>query len=56
MITIVAPLIVLVLGVLVYALAANGKVQELGRLAYFVGLFWAVAASISASIRALGLG
>lgn len=31
-------LIVCVLGLLCYALSTNGKVQELGRLAYAIGL------------------
>lgn len=31
-------LIVCVLGVLLYALSANAKVQEIGRLAFFAGL------------------
>jgi hypothetical protein len=33
------PLLVAVIGLLVYALSANPKVQELGRIAYFCGLF-----------------
>lgn len=32
------PLLVAVIGVLVYALASNPKVVELGRIAYFSGL------------------
>lgn len=31
-------LLVAVIGVLVYALAANAKTQEMGRIAYFAGL------------------
>lgn len=34
----VLALVVLVVGLLVYALSANAKVAELGRLAYFAGL------------------
>ena len=36
------PLLVLVLGALLYALAANPKLSEMGRIAYFVGLLWTV--------------
>ena len=36
--TIFLPLLICVLGLLVYALAANPKVQELGRLSFFAGL------------------
>lgn len=32
-------LLVALAGVLAYALSANPKVQELGRIAYFAGLF-----------------
>lgn len=37
-ITILLPLLVALVGMLVYALAANPKVAELARLAYFSGL------------------
>jgi hypothetical protein len=36
------PFVVAMLGALVYALSANGKVSEIGRLAFFCGLFWLV--------------
>jgi positive regulator of sigma E activity len=42
MATIIVPLIVLILGALMYALAANPKLQEMGRLLFFVGAFWLV--------------
>lgn len=42
MMTAAAPLIVLVLGTLVYALSGNPKVSKMGEYAYFVGLFWLV--------------
>ncbi len=35
----IVPLLVCILGALVYALAANPKASEMGRLAYFAGLF-----------------
>lgn len=33
------PILVCVLGLLMYVLASNGKVQELGRIMFFCGLF-----------------
>lgn len=42
-VTILVSAAVCVVGALMYALASNGKVQEMGRLAFFVGLFWLVA-------------
>ena len=36
--TILLSALAALLGCLAYALASNGKVQELGRLAYFAGL------------------
>lgn len=35
----IVPLLVAVVGALVYALAANPKLSEMGRLAFFAGLF-----------------
>ncbi len=40
--TVLVPVIVLIVGALVYALAANPKVSEMGRIAFFVGLLWTV--------------
>jgi hypothetical protein len=42
MVVALIPLLVAVVGALVYALAANPKLQEMGRIAYFVGLLWLV--------------
>jgi hypothetical protein len=36
------PLLVAIVGVLVYALASNPNVSEMGRIAYAVGLLWTV--------------
>ena len=36
------PLIIAVIGALVYALAGNTKAVELGRITFFCGLFWLV--------------
>lgn len=41
MISIAVPLLVCLVGALVYALAA-GKVSDLGRIAFAVGLFWTI--------------
>jgi hypothetical protein len=40
--TMAAPLVVLIAGALGYALAANPKLSEMGRLAFFVGLLFTV--------------
>ncbi len=42
MATILIPLLVCLVGALVYGLSSNGKVAELGRVAFFCGLFWVV--------------
>lgn len=39
---IIVSLLVLIIGALVYGLSNNGKVAELGRIAYSVGLLWFV--------------
>jgi Na+/phosphate symporter len=36
------PLVVALVGALVYFIASNTKVVEIGRLTFFVGLFWLV--------------
>ena len=42
MTTIAIPVLFAVLGAMVYGFAANAKVGELGKIAYFVGLLWAI--------------
>lgn len=42
MVVAVVPLVVLVVGLLAYGLAAKAEVKEAGRIAYAVGLFWLV--------------
>jgi hypothetical protein len=42
MATIAIPLLVAVIGALVYALSSNGKVSRMGEIAFFVGLLWLV--------------
>lgn len=36
------PLVVAVIGALIYALASNSKASELGRIVFFCGFFWLV--------------
>ncbi len=36
------PLVVAVVGLLMFAYAPNGKANRAGEIAYFVGLFWLV--------------
>lgn len=38
----VVPLVLVVVGALMYALGGSPKVQEMGRIVFFVGLFWLV--------------
>lgn len=45
------PLVVAVVGALVYALASNTKAAELGRIAYFVGLLWLVYTAMSKTVH-----
>lgn len=45
--------LVMLIGGIVYYIAANGKVAEMGRIAFFVGLFFVVsgAAEVVALVR-----
>ncbi len=36
------PLVIAIVGVLVYFVSANGKVQEVGRLLFAIGMLWLV--------------
>lgn len=47
----VLPLVVLVVGALLYALPLDPKVNEMGRIAFFVGLFWLVYSFAGHSVR-----
>ena len=51
MATIITPLIVLVVGGAAYGFGSNGKLSELGRIAFFVGLFWLVYLFAHATVR-----
>jgi hypothetical protein len=42
MATIGVPLLVAIVGALMYALALNGKVARMGEISFFVGMFWLV--------------
>jgi hypothetical protein len=53
MLIILVSLLVMVVGALVYALGANPKLVEMGRLAFFVGLFWFVGQIASAHLHML---
>lgn len=35
--------VIALIGAFVYGFSGNGKAQELGRIAFFVGLFWVAA-------------
>jgi Na+/phosphate symporter len=49
----IVPVLVLLAGLLTYALAANPRAQEFGRIAFFVGLFFVVAAVAGHTVRLL---
>jgi hypothetical protein len=42
MLLIIWPLLVAVVGILIYALASNAKVSEIGKWMFIIGLFWVV--------------
>jgi Na+/phosphate symporter len=42
MLTIVVPLLVLVVGLVLWLATSNPKLQEIGKIAFFVGLLWLV--------------
>lgn len=45
------PLVIAILGLLVYLLAANPKASEIGRIMFFCGLFWLVYLFLGHSVR-----
>jgi hypothetical protein len=51
MVTILYPLLVAVVGLVVYALSANPKVMDLAKAAWWVGLFFVVAAVSKEAFR-----
>jgi hypothetical protein len=46
MATLIVPLLVCVVGMLLFVLASNSKLSELGKWAYVVGLFWTVSQTV----------
>lgn len=51
MTTIAIPVLFAVLGAMAYGFAANAKVGELGRITFFVGLFWTIYVCCHASLH-----
>jgi hypothetical protein len=52
--TIVFPLLVAVVGLLMYVLASNPKVQEIGRMMFFAGLLaFLLGGGVGSAIKAL---
>lgn len=47
-------LLVALIGVLMYALCTSGKLQEIGRLAYFAGLLAFLLGSAGAFVKLIG--
>ena len=47
------PLIIALVGILVWILASNVLLKEAARIAYFVGLFWLTYSLISKSVKLL---
>jgi hypothetical protein len=48
------PVAVALAGALIYGFAGNSKAQELGRLAFAVGLFWTLALFAQGTVHFLG--
>jgi Na+/phosphate symporter len=46
-------ILVMVIGALVYALAANPKASEMGRIGFFVGLLWTVCLTAGHAVKLL---
>jgi|HubBroStandDraft_5_1064220.scaffolds.fasta_scaffold103739_2 hypothetical protein len=53
MLIILVPLLVCVVGCLIYALSANPKLSEMGRILFMVGAFWTVD-RVSGSVVEMG--
>lgn len=45
------PLVIAVIGALVYALASNTKAAELGRIVFMCGFFWLVYSLVGHSLK-----
>lgn len=53
MIITLVPLLVAIIGLLMYVLASNAKLVEIGRILLFVGLLWLVYATAGKTIKLL---
>jgi hypothetical protein len=49
------PLIICIAGLVIYLLASNSKAQEIGRIMFFVGLFWTAAALVQKTLHVAAL-
>jgi hypothetical protein len=47
------PLVFCIVGALAWALSSNAKIAEMGKLAFFCGLFWLVYGLTGKSLRLL---
>ncbi len=45
------PFIIAIIGVLVYALATNPKVVEIGKWVFIIGFFWTVSTLVGNTLR-----
>lgn len=45
------PFVVMLIGVLVWALSGHAKVTEMGRIMFFCGLFWTLAAMVEKVLK-----
>ncbi len=45
------PMIIALLGLLLYVLASNGKVAEIGRILFFVGMLWTVSTLTGKTVK-----
>lgn len=51
MIITILPLLVAIIGVLMYALCANAKLAEIGRILFFVGMLWLIYANTGKTVK-----
>lgn len=50
---ILLPILAAIVGLVLYALAGNPKIAELGRITFMVGLFWTVGELLHTTLRLL---
>lgn len=51
MVVAIVPLVVMVVGLLLWSLSGNAKIAEIGRWMFIIGLFWLVGGFAKQSIR-----